>query len=63
MFASADILRSVSTHYQVLRSVGSKNITYLNCLDRVAQLEEHWTSKPQVAGLVPTAVELIFQLA
>ena len=28
----------------------------------VAQLVEHWTSKPNVAGSIPTAVEKTFQL-
>ena len=32
-------------------------------LDLVAQLVEHWTSKPKVAGSIPTVVRLIFQLA
>ena len=34
-----------------------------NRLDLVAQLVEHWTSKPKVAGSIPTVVRLIFQLA
>ena len=29
----------------------------------VAQLVEHWTSKPKVAGSIPTVVRLISQLA
>ncbi len=32
-------------------------------VDLVAQLVEHWTSKPKVAGSIPTVVRLIFQLA
>ena len=32
-------------------------------LDLVAQLEEHWTSKPKVTGLISTVIKLIFQLA
>ena len=28
-----------------------------------AQLEEHWTSIPKVAGLIPTVVRLTFQPA
>ena len=34
-----------------------------NRLDLVAQLVEHWTSKPKVAGSIPTVVKLVFQLA
>ena len=40
-----------------------RNITYSNQLDHVAQLVEHWTSKPKVAGSIPTIVRQIFQLA
>ena len=39
-----------------------RNIIHSNHLDVVAQLEEHWTSKPKVPGLIPTVVKLIFQL-
>ena len=37
--------------------------THSNRLDLVAQLAEHWTSKPKVAGSIPTVVRQIFQLA
>ncbi len=40
-----------------------RNIKHSNRLDLVAQLVEHWTSKPKVAGSIPTVVRLIFQLA
>ena len=36
---------------------------YHTRLDLVAQLAEHWTSKPKIAGLIPTVVRQIFQLA
>ena len=35
----------------------------LNRLDLVAQLVEHWTSNPKVAGSIPTTVEQTFQPA
>ncbi len=40
-----------------------RNFTHTNRLDLVAQLAEHWTSKPKVAGSIPTEVRQIFQLA
>ena len=33
-----------------------RNITYTKRRDRVAQLEEHWASIPNVAGSIPTVV-------
>ena len=42
---------------------GFRNITHSNQLDLVAQLAEHWTSKPKVAGSIPTVVRQIFQIA
>ncbi len=38
-------------------------ITRSNRLDLVVQFAEHWTSKPKVAGSIPTVVRQIFQLA
>ena len=35
----------------------------MNRLELVVQLEEHWTSKPKVAGSISIVVKLIFQLA
>ena len=35
----------------------------VNRLDRVAQLAEHWTSIPKVAGSIPTVAKQTFQLA
>ena len=39
-----------------------RNITHSNRLDLVAQLAEHWTSKPNVASSIPTVVRQVFQL-
>ncbi len=39
-----------------------RNITHSNPLDLVAQLAEHWTSKPKVAGSILTVVRLNFRL-
>ena len=39
----------------------SRNITYSNRQDRVAQLAEHWASIPKVVGSIPTVVMHIFQ--
>ena len=33
-----------------------------NRLDLLAQLAEHWSSKPKVAGSIPTVVKLNFRL-
>ncbi len=33
------------------------------CVHIVAQLAEHWTRKPKVAGSIPTAVKRFFQHA
>ncbi len=50
--------------YQLSYEVKSvRNIKHSNRLDLVAQLVEHWTSKPKVAGSIPTVVRLFFQLA
>ncbi len=46
-----------------LAPIKFRNIKHSNRLDLVAQLVEHWTSKPKVAGSIPTVVRLIFQLA
>ena len=43
-----------------INDISSFNMQFL---DLVAQLVEHWTSKPKVRGLIPTVIELIFQLA
>ena len=37
-------------------------ITHSNRLGLVAQLAEHWTSKPKIAPSIPTVVRQIFQL-
>ena len=39
-----------------------RNITHSNRLDLVAQLAEHWTSKPKVMSLIPAMVGKIFSL-
>ena len=40
-----------------------RNITYSNRLDLVAQLEEHWTSKPKVTvRFPPHVVKQTFEL-
>ncbi len=50
--------------YQLSYEVKSVRVFDIsNRLDLVAQLVEHWTSKPKVAGSIPTVVRLIFQLA
>ena len=41
----------------------SYELKSVRVLDLVAQLVEHWTGKPKVAGSIPTVVRLIFQLA
>ena len=40
-----------------------RNIINSNRLDRVAQLADHSTSIPEVAGSIPTVAKLTFQLA
>ncbi len=35
-----------------------RNITHSYWLDLVAQMVEHWTSKPKVVGSIPSVVEL-----
>ena len=47
----------------VVKSVRVDDISELNRLDHVAQLAEHWTSIPKVAGSFPTVAKLTFQLA
>ncbi len=47
----------------MIARLSSEISKHSNRLDLVAQLVEHWTSKPKVAGSIPTVVRLIFQLA
>ena len=45
-----------------MEGIELRNITHLNRLHPVAQLVEHWISKPKIAGSIPTAVKPLFSL-
>ena len=49
-------------HIEGTKSSEFRNITHSNRLDLIAQLVEHWTSKPKVVGSIPTVVKQTFQL-
>ena len=52
----------LETHGYRRNQTEFRNITHLNRLDLVVQLAEHWTSKPKVAGSIPTVVSRLFSL-
>ena len=55
--------RSSLCTQKIKQSTSTQSALSSNRLDLVAQLVEHWTSIPKVAGSIPTVVRQTFQLA
>ena len=59
-YDACDVTLSAYPHRNIHTGM-FRNITYSNRPDRVAQLEEHWTSIPNVVGSNPAVARHIFQ--